>query len=154
MDRAEAIRQLEWMVSVSNAVNGIFAEACSMAITALREQEQGEMKIQSLEMSLKIACDALEKFTKAEQEGRLVVLPCKVGTPVFRIIPKMCERREKDTCDSYCDGWEPNHDCYVGGNQVGCGWFRVQDADLFGKAVFLTREEAELALRCEHETST
>ena len=36
-----------------------------------------KLKVESLEMSLRVACDALDKLTKAEQDGRLAVLPCE-----------------------------------------------------------------------------
>ncbi len=53
-------------------------------------------------------------------ENGVVVMPCKVGTPVFIINKK---------------------------GQIFCGKFRLDDIDQFGKRVFLTKEEAEAALK-------
>lgn len=122
MDRAEAITWFE--TALFNEPSEYRCEVYHMAIAALREQEQREMKIQSLEMSLNVACDALKKFTKAEQEGRIVVLPCKVGETVYMI--------EADV-----DG------VWVGVKEVQFTSFMLSS---FGKTVFLTREEAEQAL--------
>lgn len=50
----------------------------------------------------------------------VIVLPCKIGTPVFIINKK---------------------------GQIFPGKFRLDDIDQFGKRVFLTEEEAEAALK-------
>lgn len=71
----------------------------------------------------------------AEKEGRLVVLPCKVGDTVWEIK------------HSYVD-W-PDVSKKFAHEKV----FDLQDLEKFGKTVFLTREEAEAALKggAEHE---
>lgn len=74
----------------------------------------------------------LEEIARADIEGRLVVLPCKVGGKVFRA------------------SW-PSGDCVTEikinrrGYHFKCwwGWFHKKD---IGKTVFLTREDAEKAL--------
>lgn len=68
----------------------------------------------------------LMDFCEAEQQGRLVVLPCKVGTEVYKISPRL-----------------------NGNHEIVKTWFSltyIKPYD-FGKTVFLTREEAEAALR-------
>jgi len=83
--------------------------------------------------------DELKRYKQAEQEGRLVVLPRKVGTRVW-VIGQDC-----DLChDMYTE--EP---CLFGD----CEYRKVIESvflpgmtDEFGKTVFLTREEAEKAL--------
>ena len=113
------------------------------------------------------ACvEKLEEYETAEEEGRLVVLPCKVGDMVYVIAPnhRLCEA--KHDCDEYdyenyliswCEKFCPygykgigvikdiishieirdNGICYCTTN---CGY-------LYDDKVFLTREEAEKALK-------
>jgi hypothetical protein len=69
------------------------------------------------------------ELMKADVEGRVVVLPCKVGDTVWRI---------KRTFETYPDKSKP----YIEPDA-----FLLQDVFNIGKNVFLTREEAEKALR-------
>jgi hypothetical protein len=70
---------------------------------------------------------ALE-LLQADRDGRVVVLPCKVGDTVWRI---------KRTFETYPDKSKP----YIEPDA-----FLLQDVFNIGKTVFLTREEAEKAL--------
>ena len=70
----------------------------------------------------------LAEYETAEEEGRLVVLPCKVGDIVYKI---MCQRDNFD---------DRPYRIITSVN------FRLDMADDIGKTVFLTREEAEKAL--------
>jgi hypothetical protein len=85
-----------------------------------------------------------KKWAEAEQDGRLVVLPCKVGTRVW-VIGQDC-----DLChDMYTE--EP---CLFGDceyRKVIESVFLLGMTDEFGKTVFLTREEAEKAIGGETE---
>ena len=112
------------------------------------------------------AINKLAEYENAEEEGRLVVLPCKVGDVVYVIAPnhRLCET--KHDCDEYdyenhlpswCEKYCPygykgigvikdtvshieirnNGICYCTTN---CGY-------LYEDKVFLTREEAEKALK-------
>lgn len=88
-----------------------------------------------------IVCEERQKFEKkyahwkdlekAEAEGRLVVLPCKVGDTIWRI---------------KCSGEWPD----VGKPYVEADAFLYRDIHYFGKTVFRTREEAEAALEGEN----
>lgn len=62
----------------------------------------------------------------AIEDGRLYILPCKLGAKVFRVVP--------DTSVTWPDPPE---------FKVICSGFKLSDAHEFGKTVFLTREEAE-----------
>lgn len=64
----------------------------------------------------------------ADKEGRVVVLPCKVGDPIWRL---------KRTFETYPDESKPYTEA---------DGFLLQDIWNVGKNVFLTREEAEKAL--------
>lgn len=86
--------------------------------------------------------DRLKEICEAEKDGRLVVLPCKVGTRVW-VIGQNC-----DLCrDMYAE--EP---CLFGSceyKEVFESVFGYGMIDNFGKTVFLTRAEAEAALKEE-----
>lgn len=84
------------------------------------------------------------ELLKAEKDGRLVVLPCKVGDVVFgfhgekTILPMVAKWIETNT-----DGW-----CIAAQyTPMAPKFYRFSD---FGKTVFLTREEAEAAHRERH----
>ena len=76
----------------------------------------------------------------ADKEGRVVVLPCKVGDTVWRIVrdgePHITRDEVRDMY--FADDMTPCVEL-VGG--------RVTFIEKFGKTVFLSREEAEKALR-------
>lgn len=109
--------------------------------------------------------DRLEKLAEADRDGRLVVLPCKVGDTVWAASGKIikCEIDEMYLCDSggieflvsfNCDGadckrcpfnnWtqDCSGECYCD-CEYGNGSFK--DSDI-GKTIFLTSEEAKAAL--------
>jgi hypothetical protein len=83
-----------------------------------------------------------EDIAKAKADGRLVVLPCKIGTKVYFISQdcEMCRSLQKDEPCLFGD-------CpYRGITET---IFTYGAIGQFGKTVFLTREEAEAALRKE-----
>jgi hypothetical protein len=86
--------------------------------------------------------ERLAQYEDAEEQGRCVVLPCKVGTRVW-VIGRNC-----DLCrDMYAE--EP---CLFGSceyKEVFESVFGYGMIDNFGKTVFLTRTEAEGALQKE-----
>ena len=84
--------------------------------------------------------DRLRKLAEADKEGRIVVLPCKVGDVVYgfyggkTILPMVAKWIETNT-----DGW-----CIAAQyTPMAPRFYRFSD---FGKTVFLTREEAEKVL--------
>lgn len=72
--------------------------------------------------------ERIRELLKADKDGRLVVLPCKVGDTVWRI---------KRTFEEYPDRSKP---------YIEPSGFLLQDVFNISKTVFLTREEAEKAL--------
>lgn len=72
--------------------------------------------------------DEFAELTKAKAEGRLVVLPCKVGDTVYELSP----RRDKINLSIV-----PSLHTIV----------RWMEDGAFGTILFLTQEEAEVALR-------
>lgn len=84
--------------------------------------------------------DRMKELAEADKEGRLVVLPCKVGDVVYgfhgekTILPMVVKWIE-----TYTNGW-----CIaVQYAQMAPRFYRFSD---FGKTVFLTHEEAKKAL--------
>lgn len=75
-------------------------------------------------------CDLerLEKLAEADRDGRLVVLPCKVGDTVYRIFNPS------------------DREPVISAHTLMSVDYIVRWLDKFGKTVFLTREEAEKAL--------
>ena len=72
--------------------------------------------------------DRMKELAEADKEGRLVVLPCKVGTATYYIHYPIAV---------YPDESEP---------EIKRGIFTLCDLDRVGHSVFLAREEAEKAL--------
>lgn len=75
-----------------------------------------------------IDINRLRKLAEADKDGRLVGLPCKVGTATYYIHYPIA---------LYPDKSDP---------EIKRGIFTLPDLDRFGHYVFLTREEAEKAL--------
>ena len=85
----------------------------------------------------------LMELVQAKRKGRCIVLPCKKGDTVWRIVHDAAPHITKDRCT---DIKYENRDIWVHliGDRVMGGWN-------FGKLLFLTREDAEAALRREQE---
>ena len=92
--------------------------------------------------------DRLRELAEADKDGRVVVLPCKVGDTVY-----MIERIfdiDNGVCDEICARKVIGH----GGNNLNKLWLigsgGICNVSIFvsefGKTVFLTREEAKKAL--------
>jgi hypothetical protein len=67
----------------------------------------------------------LSEYEDLKEQDRLVILPCKIGTRVYRIVP--------DLSVTWPDPPEKN---------VIWDTFKLQDVNAFGKTVFLSEEEA------------
>ena len=87
--------------------------------------------------------DKLMELVQAKRKGRCIVLPCKKGDTVWRIVHDAAPHITKDRCT---DIKYENRDIWVHliGDRVMGGWN-------FGKLLFLTREDAQAALRREQE---
>ena len=84
------------------------------------------MRLADLESTCSYA--RLRELAEADKDGRLVVLPCEVGTATYYIHYPIAV---------YPDESEP---------EIKRGIFTLCDLDRVGHSVFLTREEAEKAL--------
>ena len=102
------------------------------------------------------ATQKLAEYETAEEEGRLIMLPCKIGSAVYLIChrytecSKYGESFEEYSC-SGCEEWDcdSRKEYYIHINQsVSLEWIvRNMRMENFGKTVFLTMEEAEKALK-------
>ena len=82
----------------------------------------------------------LRELAEADKDGRCVVLPCKVGDTVWRIVRDGEPHITRDEV----------RDMYFADDMTLCVELvggRVTFTEKFGKTVFLTREEAEKALQ-------
>lgn len=73
----------------------------------------------------------IRDLARADKDGRLVVLPCKVGDTVYRIFNP------------------PSREPVISAHTLMSVDYIVRWIDKFGKTVFLTREEAEKALEAK-----
>ena len=69
------------------------------------------------------------ELMKADKDGRVLILPCKLGTKVYRIRYKIVDYPGKP---------EP---------EITTTWFTPEYREDIGRTVFFTREEAEKALQ-------
>ena len=95
-------------------------------------------------LQIAIALDRLEKYQEAEKDGRLAVLPCKVGDTLYEVTGRktISEYRVKAIrVELFCVfiEWEI---------EKGFVWQSLAGItqNEIGKTVFLTREEAQKAL--------
>lgn len=79
------------------------------------------------------ALNKLAAFENAEEQGRLVMLPCKVGDTVYRIVTERIP-------DEYRMQW--HNETFVKAISFNLGAFSQ-----ISKTVFLTRKAAEAALK-------
>lgn len=82
--------------------------------------------------------ERLRELKQADDEGRCVVLPCKIGDTVYSI------RHEQVPDDDYRMSFHTEM-------RIISQKFGLIHADCIGKSVFLTREDAQAALRREQE---
>ena len=87
----------------------------------------------------------VEELAQAKKEERLVVLPCKVGDTIWKIkaVFSYSSKPMEDRVDRIIISNNEILVCCTGGAKF--------SIDSIGKTVFLTREEAEAALRKEQE---
>ena len=115
-------------------------EATGLTPEEIKAQFTEDAMINLAAQALGVETSRLREIAEAEKDGRCVVLPCKVGDTVWRIIrdgePHITRDEVRDMY--FADDMTPCVEL-VGG--------RVTFTEKFGKTVFLSREEAEKALR-------
>ena len=93
--------------------------------------------------------DCLRELAQADREGRCVVLPCMIGDNVY-VLNHHLGRVFENEVAGFSVGYQSDNrnsvsTVYVG--KYGSKTFRRWKFQQFGKTVFLTREEAEAALK-------
>lgn len=122
------------------AMNCKWEEAAWSRLAAYEDKELEPEEITAMQHTLDEYHKVADPLLRAQADGRLVVLPCKVGDVVYgfhggnTILPMVSKWIETNT-----DGW-----CIaVQYAPMAPRFYRFSD---FGKTVFLTREEAKAAL--------
>lgn len=101
-----------------------------------------EEHFSGLEMAkLHSALMELKKYQEADRDGRLVVLPCKVGDTVYFALLGRIIEKQVFSIVSFSNSTR----IYCGGTSE---YFRPED---IGKTFFLTHEEAEKALEAKKD---
>ena len=96
-----------------------------------------------------IDINRLRKLAEADKDGRLVVLPCKVGDTVWVIDNPWTWELLKKPIEAYVNGMGKfSHGLYVNVlfDTRKINGTRDYEINHIGKTIFLTREEAEKAL--------
>lgn len=92
--------------------------------------------------------ERIRELLKADKDGRLIVLPCKVGQRVFALLDT---DKHMSECEVKRIGLG-NEIGFVGLEPIGARGREYGVAlNGFGKTVFLTREEAEKALEAKKD---
>ena len=107
--------------------------------TGLEPEEIEDLKdcIEGEEGTQGTVKDLLElvQYRKLEEQGLLIKLPCKIGTPVYEICTDAGWHRVDELIKYHIEKVK----------------FNFEHIDEIGKTVFLTREEAEKALEVKNE---
>lgn len=149
MERLTYFENGHWRLKINGEVYSEFDFVDRLAAyedTGLTPEEVIELKtlLQGCESKKSPEWERLCELAEADKEGRVVVLPCKVGATVYT---EFCgEIVEKRIGQFHVNGYtEPRLWA-----DIDCGWTSTQHVrwDLaVGKTVFLNREEAEAALK-------
>lgn len=137
-------------LSVPNAlaVENALDKLAAYEDTGLSPEELDNLYRQMSEIRTSLGFKTLDDVYKLVSEGRLIVLPCKVGDK-FYLIDKLCNKLP-GLCNyggrcSDCEGNKP----FISECSVQTLPQAVAILDAVGKTVFLTREEAQKALEAE-----
>ena len=123
-------RELPWPCSESCSQKQVWERLKTYEDTGLAPEGCAKMKrIDDLAKEIGITPERIAELITADKDDRVVILPCKVGTKVYRIRYKIAD---------YPDDPEL---------EIADTWFTPEYREDIGKTVFLTREEAEKALQ-------
>ena len=106
------------------------------------ELDVAEMVEKTFEKHFGVTLDRLRELAQADEEGRIVVLPCKVGDTVYRIVNDAEPHITKDLVCEIRVSASVTLVISLIGDRIIC-------EDDFGKIVFLSYQEAEAALEKE-----
>ena len=146
--RLAFIRWTPWYIEAIREAADELERLAAYEATGLTPEEIGEMKTAYDENQMPYAIEAtgseavhIHNLLLAEAQGRLLVLPCKVGDEIYRIIKP--SGVYKPFVSTLPDKVEPFGIYYK--NLMGA--YSYIPFDELGRTVFLTREEAEQRLK-------
>ena len=84
-------------------------------------------------------CEKLGKYEDLEEQDRLVILPCKVGDTLYRLVPKLYQKYVEIKIAQFVIN--KNGIYFI--TDKGVSW----SADKIGKTVFLTKSKTEQKLK-------
>ena len=88
------------------------------------------------------AMDEFDEYKTLEEQGLLLRLPCKLGTKVYYV-----QKCLAPSCKE-CRGFLQVNNCYCDYKaRIFEQYFEYRHLKAFGQSVFLTKEEAEAALK-------
>lgn len=101
------------------------------------------------------AIDKLAEYENAEEEGRLIILPCKPGITLYVLRKKYtkCSRYNEEFDESSCCGCEDECDSHLFYYVAPCPDVTAEQIlefkrlGVLNKIVFFSKEEAEKALK-------
>ena len=114
------------------------ADDCDLCCEYCKATEEGNEDCR--ECAISKCFNKLGKYETLEEQGKLLKLPCAVGDVVY-YLDRFCSGTSLDCPRRPC---EP---CEYYKLEIYEGKFKLYDVNDFGEAVFLTREDAEAALK-------
>lgn len=129
------------MIELEQDVCRLKSRLAAYEDTGLEPEEiKNALDVNDIIPEINVTVDRLRELIQAEQDGQLVVLPCKVGDSVY--IPDLEKKIPvKVRVQGISISVSGRTILHFGGYPVECAW-----GDGCGKDWFLTREEAEAAL--------
>lgn len=111
--------------------------------------EERKEPFATIEVETEKDFNRIKELWEADREGRCVVLPCMIGDTVY-VLNHHLGRVFENEVAGFSVGYQSDNrnsvsTVYVG--KYGSKTFRRWKFQQFGKTVFLTREEAEAALK-------
>ena len=119
-------------------------------IRAMQEEHFSGLEMAKLHSALM----ELKKYQEADKDGRLVVLPCKVGDTVWAIENPWTGELLKKPIEAYVNGMKKfSHGLYVNVlfDTRKINGTKDYEVNHIGKTLFLTCEEAERALEAKRD---
>ena len=138
-------KEIDWKQSLDSMLNVLINGPtsigfCKDIFRKMARDLYGRLKAYEDIAELCGGFDRIRELAEADKDGRCVVLQCKVGDTVWRIVR---DREPHITRDEV-------RDMYFADDMTPCVELvggRVTFTEKFGNTVFLSREEAEKALR-------
>ena len=137
-----SIRDLYYRLSQIEDILGDEYDLDRLSVLCNQRMTMREEVSQRFSLTAKIPLDRLREIAEAERDGRCVVVPCKPGDTVWRIVNDATPHITKDKCLTIM-------------LDNGSMWVDLIDNGMnglyFGQRLFRTRAEAEAALKAREQ---